>query len=145
MFAYIHICDRERGVTPMPLDAILENDPEESGLRWAGEITIRMTSQTNVATTSRSLKSLRDVTESDLESPGSHSNEFHANKREKPYKFYLQVRQLLPEWWEEFNSALAESGMLKYRSVRQFALAKVKNTDFSRTFHVQGFMRTLVC
>jgi hypothetical protein len=111
----------------MPPDAILENDSEESGLRWSGEITIRMTNQTNVATTSRSLKSLRDVTESDLESPGSHSNEFRANKREKPYKFYLEVREKLPEWWEEFNSALAESGMLKYRSVRQFALAKVKH------------------
>jgi hypothetical protein len=73
------------------------------------------------------LKSLRDVTESDFESPGSPSNEFHANKREKPYKSYLEVREVLPEWWEEFNTALNESGMLKYRSVRQFALAKVKH------------------
>jgi hypothetical protein len=36
------------------------------------------------------------------------------------------MRQLLPEWWEEFNTALNESGILKYRSVRQFALAKTK-------------------
>jgi hypothetical protein len=67
------------------------------------------------------------MTESNFERPVAPSKEFRANKKEKPYKFYLSVRQLLPEWWEEFNSALDESGTLKYRSVRQFALAKVKN------------------
>ena len=47
--------------------------------------------------------------------------------RKDDLKFYLSVRELLPEWWEEFKSALDESGMLKYRTVRQFALAKTKN------------------
>jgi hypothetical protein len=85
------------------------------------EQTIRM------ANASRRLNTFGDDSESDLESPISPSNEFRATKREKPYKFYLEVREKLPEWWEEFNTALDEYGMLKYRSVRQFALAKVKN------------------
>jgi hypothetical protein len=91
------------------------------------EQAIRMASHRDLATTSRRLKVLRDLTEPDFESPVASSKEFRANKREKPYKFYLFVREKLPEWWEEFNTALDESGMLKYRTVRQFALAKVKN------------------
>ena len=47
--------------------------------------------------------------------------------RKDDLKFYLSVRELLPEWWEEFKSDLDESGKLKYRTVWQFALAKTKN------------------
>ena len=91
------------------------------------ERAIRMANQRDSTPASRRLKALRDLTEPDFESPISPSKEFRANKREKPYKFYLYVREKLPAWWEEFNSALDESGMLKYKTVRQFALAKVKN------------------
>jgi hypothetical protein len=88
---------------------------------------IRMANQRDLTTTSRGRKTLRDDSETDCESPISPSKEFCTNKTEKPFRFYLYVREKLPEWWQEFNTALNESGMLKYRSVRQFALAKVKN------------------
>jgi len=91
------------------------------------EQTIRMDNQSAAIPNLPKLKTPAEVTEPDFEIPTSPSKEFCANKKEKPFAFYWQVRELLPEWWEEFNSALDESGILKYRSVRQFALAKVKN------------------
>lgn len=111
----------------MPLDATSENDLEESGLRSSGERTIRMANKRKRTTTLRSPSTLRTDSEVDFDSPIAPSKEFRTNKKEKPYKFYLEVREKLPEWWEEFNTALEESGMLKYRSVRQIALTKVKN------------------
>ena len=75
----------------MPLDATSENDLEESGLRSSGERTIRMANKRKRTTTLRSPSMLRTDSEVDFDSPIAPSKEFRTNKKEKPYKFYLEV------------------------------------------------------
>jgi|SRR5580765_3281981 len=48
------------------------------------------------------------------------------NRNTAAYKYFLKIQPLLPEWWNEFNTAL-DKGKQKYRSVLQFAIAKTKN------------------
>jgi hypothetical protein len=48
-------------------------------------------------------------------------------RKEKAYKYYLLVKDDLKDWWDEFNTALDKEGNRRYRTVRQFALAKGKN------------------
>jgi len=43
------------------------------------------------------------------------------------WQYYLKVRPLLPEWWEEFNSKILSSGKLAYGSVLQFVKAKTRS------------------
>jgi hypothetical protein len=49
----------------------------------------------------------------------------------KGYRFYLEVRPKLREWWDEFNTAQNDRGGCKYRTAFSFARAKGRN-DWER-------------
>lgn len=54
--------------------------------------------------------------------------ELPSSTRKSPgYKYYQKIVPLLPEWWEEFNTALSKKGGPKYRGIRAFAQEKSNN------------------
>lgn len=56
----------------------------------------------------------------------------------KGWKFYISIKELLPDWWEEFNGRVSRKSNHpvhpKYKSVRHFAKHKIKNTEQRQWF-----------
>lgn len=49
------------------------------------------------------------------------------------YKFYIKIKENIPELWDEFNSAQSK-GKAKYKTVRSFAKVKFKKKDENKLF-----------
>lgn len=50
----------------------------------------------------------------------------------KGWTYYDAIRQLLPEWWEEFNGDLDGYGRLKFTTIRLFIKSKTNKHDEQR-------------
>lgn len=68
-----------------------------------------------------------DVLDALEESPINPEDRSGKSYTTKGWQYYLKVRELLPEWWEEFNGKIAASGKLVYGSTLSFIKSKTKN------------------
>jgi hypothetical protein len=75
-------------------------------------------------------KQLGDLIDEDFAPPIKPVPEFKTKvtgKQSVYYRYYLSVLPRLPEWWDEFNTALDKSALPLYKNAFQFARAKGTN------------------
>ena len=58
--------------------------------------------------------------------PDAAPKAFNRTRDQPAYRYYQKVLPLLPDWWNEFNTALSVKGGPKYRTIRAFATQKGK-------------------